>query len=141
MKALQEVLADLKYTNMLKMLIKLKTMSLNFQVYYDMYDENNDDDDDDDEGRRRLTNDGPLSSLLSVFFYLRLPRFLQVLLPELLSMLFCSCWKIKYVFKHLIILKMFFVSKLGLQTPAPSQSEVVSKSMLGQAEQYEIVKG
>ena len=116
-------------------------MSLNFQVYYDMYDENNDDDDDDDEGRRRLTNDGPLSSLLSVFFYLRLPRFLQVLLPELLSMLFCSCWKIKSVFKHLIILKMFFVSKLGLQTPAPSQSEVVSKSMLGQAEQYEIVKG
>ena len=49
MKALQEVLADLKYTNMLKMLIKLKTMSLNFQVYYDMYDENNDDDDDDDD--------------------------------------------------------------------------------------------
>ena len=83
--------ADLKYTNMLKMLIKLKTMSFNFQVYYDMYDENNDDDDDDDEGRRRLTNDGPLSSLLSVFFYLRLPRFLQVLLSELLSMLFCSC--------------------------------------------------
>ena len=36
---------------------------------------------------------------------------------------------------------MFFVSKLGLQTPAPSQSEVVSKSMLGQLEQYEIVKG
>ena len=114
-------------------------MSLNFQAYSDMYDEN--DDDDDDEGRRRLTNDGPLSSLLSVFFYLRLPRFLQVLLPKLLSMLFCSCWKIKSVFKHLIILKMFFVSKLGLQTPAPSQSEVVSKSMLGQAEQYEIVKG